>query len=114
MEWEEIVKIQYTAMQKTSVFYIAILSAIAAFSKQLSLSCYTKTTLVFGFLFVLLQNFAVLYLINVHRKAAWAKKNNGANTNLDNKENEIRNCVLWLSGLATFFIIITIALILFS
>lgn len=115
MKWEEIVKIQYNAMQKTSVFYIAILSAIAAFSKQLSLNCYTKTTLAFGFLFVLLQNFAVSYLINVQRQASWAKENGSADqTYLNNKENDTRKTVLWLSGLATFFIIITITLILFS
>jgi len=114
MKWEEIVKIQYSAMQKTSVFYIAILSAIAAFSKQLSLNCYTKTTLALGFLFVLLQNFAVFYLINVQRQASWAKENSQVNQSyLDSKENSTREAVLYLSSLATFFIIITIALILF-
>ena len=111
MKWEEIVKIQYDAMLRSSVIYVTILSAIIAFAKQLSLSCYSKTSLVVAFLLVLLQSFAVLYLTNVQRQASWE---DGVNAELNNKENVIRKAVLWLSFLTTLSIIITIALILFS
>lgn len=111
MKWEDIVKIQYDAMQRSSVVYIAILSALAAFSKQLSLNCYSKTFLVVSFLFVLLQSFAVLYLTNVQRQVSWE---NGNNLELNLKENKVRKAVLWFSGLATFSIVISIALLIFS
>jgi len=111
MKWEEIVKIQYDAMQRSSVVYIAILSALAAFSKQLSLNYYSKTSLAIAFLLVLLQNFSVLYLTNVQRQASWE---NGNNSQLNKKENKTRKAVLWFSGLATLSIILTISLIVFS
>jgi len=111
MEWQEIVKIQYDAMQRSSVIYIAILSALAAFSKQLSLNCYSKISLAFAFLFVLLQSFSVLYLTNVQRQASWR---NGSDEQLNKKENKTRNAVLWLSGLATLSTMITISFIIFS
>lgn len=111
MKWEEIVKIQYDAMQRSSVVYIAILSALATFSKQLSLNCYSKASLVIAFLLVLSQSFSVLYLTNVQRQASWE---NGSNGRLNEKENKTRKAVLWLSGLATLSIILTISLIIFS
>ncbi len=109
--WEEVVKIQYDAMQRSSALYVAILAAIAVFAKDLSLSCYEITLLVVTFLFVLLQNFAVLCLTNVQRQASWK---DGTDSKLNEKENKVRKSVLLFSGLATLSIFITIALILFS
>jgi len=110
IEWKEVVKIQYDAMQRSSTLYVAILAAIAIFAKEFSLTCYGKLSLIFTFLFVLFQNLAVLYLTNVQRQASWES---GANEGLNEKENRVRMAVLLLSTFATLSIIVTIALVLF-
>lgn len=119
MKWEEIVKIQYNAMINSSVFYLLTLSAIATFLRWLSVSSDFKInpafgiSLIFAFLFVLLQNFGVLHLINTQRRASYAEERNQANLiSLNDKENTARKIALVFSGLATFSIWLTIALVL--
>lgn len=117
MKWEEIVKIQYNAMLQSTIVYIAILSAIAGFSKQLSLNNCTKIVLVFSFGLVLIQGFLVLFLINVQREALWEKENNTGGNKLEmlnNKENNVRKSVLWASLFATLSIVATAAFIIFA
>lgn len=110
IEWKEIVKIQYDAMQRSSAFYVAILAAVAVFAKEFSLSRYGVVSLVVTFLFVLLQNFAVLYLTNVQRQASWES---GTDKELNEKENRVRKVVLSVSAITTLSIVATVALVLF-
>lgn len=113
MQWEKIVEIQYDAIQRSSIVYIAILSVIAAFSKQLSLSQNTKILLGLSFFFVLLQSLGVLFLINTQRKGSW-KSENGQDPRKENlREVFIRNTILFLSVLATLSIFISVISIIF-
>jgi len=111
MNWEKIVEIQYEAMQRSSAIYIAILAAIAAFSRNLSLNYYIKISLILAFLFVLLQSLSILFLTNIQRKASWKNKQSQDPTKENLWENRIRGIVLYFSIFATASIFLTIALI---
>lgn len=111
IEWKEIVKIQYDAMQRSSALYVAILAAIAVFAKEFSLSSFGTIALVITFFLVLLQNLGVLYLTNVQRQASWK---GGNNQRLNEKENRVRKAVLVIAALATLSIITTTTLVLLS
>jgi len=109
IKWEDIVKIQYDALLRSSVIYVTILSAVAVLAKQLCLSNYAKLALFAAFVFVLLQVLAVLYLTNIQRHASWEDGNDNL---LNERENRVRAIVLWLSSLTTVSIIVTVALVL--
>jgi len=114
MKWEEIVKIQYDAMKRSSLIYIAILSAIAAFQKNFELSEYTKAVLFISFALVLLQSIAILYLTNIQRQISWTKDMGGDDDlNKNKQENDVRRLVFILSVLTTIFVLLTIFLLVF-
>jgi hypothetical protein len=108
MKWEDIVKIQYDAMQRSSVIYILILSAIAALSNQLILRTLSKIFIIISIGFVLTQNIYTLFLTDTQRQSSWRTEHKIDSDELNKKENRLRKTILYLSIFTTVSILATI------
>lgn len=113
IKWEDVVKMQYGLMQKSSMFFAALLTAFAAFSKvkELSLGFFTNSSLTLALFFVLRQHIQTLELINIQREASYV---DGQDNEKNRFENEKRRQMLRSSKSAALFIFLTIFFILFE